>query len=94
MYLITEHENENKVGNVVFTDKKRAWPEKNKSGDIQVHRDGDFETVGEQVCLGFHDFEGEPEFNDPNVVQSAIEQKFQSIDDEFLVAAGKDPSEY
>lgn len=94
IYLITEHENESAVGNVIFASKKREWPEKNKSADMQVHREGDFETVGKQVCLGFHDFEDKSEFRDPEVIHRVVEEKLEDINDEFLVAVGKDPSEY
>jgi hypothetical protein len=94
MYLITEHENPKKVGNVHFTDTKRSWPDKNKAGDIQVFKNGDYQVVGTQVCLGFHDFDSEENYNNPDVVQEVVEKKFAEIDDSFLEEAGKNPEDY
>lgn len=88
MYLITEHNEEDYIGRVKFQDRKNAWPDKNKEGDIQKYNGEDFYVVGKQVCLGFHDFESEESYSDPERAREVIQGKLGEVDGKWLDKAG------
>lgn len=87
MYLITEHRDIERKGQIIFKERKNTWPDKNKEGHIQTFSDGNYETVGKQVCLGYHDFT-EEEWGDNDHVVEVIDEKLLEVDDKWLMKAG------
>ena len=90
LYLITEHEKEERIGNMKFTGQKMSYPDKNEEGKITIRDDEikDFRSVGMQVCVGYHDFESKDEFGDPDKVHSVMQKKLREIDQKWLDKAG------
>ncbi|EMA31706.1 hypothetical protein [Halobiforma nitratireducens] len=66
LYLVTEHPNEDRVGNIIVTDSpKMTSAEKNKEGvcqkrDLETNETWQFHEVG----LGYHDFEDEADYEE------------------------------
>lgn len=96
MYLITEHENEDRVGGVSFMDSRMSRPLKNEEGPISVfdEEQGAFREVGKKVGLGYHDFESEEAYEDNDHVVDVMKDKLAEIDARWLEKAGHDPAEF
>ena len=93
LYLITESEKHPEhVGNVEFTERQRAYSEKNVE-HVQDYRNMETGETwqGWAVSLGFYDFEDEADYNE-NALRVARE-KLSEVDDEHLEKAGLDPDE-
>jgi hypothetical protein len=88
LYLVTEHETDEYVGDVMLTDKKRITPEKNQEAPHTVRRDGEFVDIGQIVCIGQADFEDEDDLKErfPEVAK----QKLREVDPKWLEKAGVD----
>jgi hypothetical protein len=91
--LITEHDDEDLVGKVKATDRPLASVEKNVESPIQRFDEQrqEFETVGRQVGLGYHDFEDEADYEDR--FAEVVKQKLAEIDAEHLEKTGIDSAE-
>lgn len=90
LYLITEHENEDRVGGVAIYDTRFSTPTKNEEGPITVLDEEieGFREVGKKVGLGYHDFESEEEAEDNEVWKQVIDAKLAEIDARWLEKAG------
>jgi hypothetical protein len=93
--LITEHEDDDRVGLIEISDSRPSRGEKN--AETPFHKldeeAGDFYIAGKRVSMGYVDFESEEEFEDDEKVKAAIERKLAQIDDRHLEKAGHDPEE-
>jgi len=87
-YLITEHEEEARVGGVSVFESRMTTPTKNEEGAIQV-RDTEtktYMTVGKKVGLGYHDFEDEQEYE--ATVLEVMKKKIREVDEKWAEKAG------
>jgi hypothetical protein len=93
--LITEHENDDRVGLIEITDKRPSRREKNAETPFhKIDEDaGDFYIAGKRVSMGYHDFESEEQYEDEDHLTGVVERKLAEIDDEHLEKAGHDPEE-
>jgi hypothetical protein len=94
-YLVTEHEDEDRVGGVSIMDSRMSRPLKNKEGPITVldeDKDG-FRDVGKKVGMGYYDFESEDAYEDDEQCVEVMKQKLAEIDEQWLRKAGLDPQE-
>ena len=93
LYLITEHEEEDRVGGVSFMDKRLSRSEKNSETPIHNldHDKEDFVVVGKQVSLGYVDFDDEDDYEENAV--DAMKQKLDEVDRRHLEKAGLEPEE-
>jgi len=89
-YLITEHEDEDRVGGVSVFDRRLQRPTKNAEAAITVldKDEQEFRDVGKQVALGYHDFEDEDAYNDNDLVSERMQAKVRSVDREWAEKAG------
>ncbi|RLM32653.1 hypothetical protein [Haloarcula sp. Atlit-120R] len=87
-YLITEHNDESRVGGISITDSRLSRASKNDETPIHQidHEQEDFVVVGKQVALGYVDFDDEDDYE--NRVSDAIKDKLTEIDTEWLEKAG------
>jgi len=94
-YLITDHENEDRIGGVSVMDSRLSRPEKNTEGPITVldEEQKDFRRVGSQVGLGYHDFVSESAYDNNEHVSDVMKRKLDDIDEKWLHKAGLDPEE-
>lgn len=92
-YLITEHENEDRVGLISITDARLSKPLKNEEADIIVLDDDkkDFNHIGKEVGLGYADFEDEDDYKDR--IDEVVKEKLADIDKHWLEKAGHDVAE-
>jgi hypothetical protein len=90
LYLITEHEDDSKIGKVMLMDRKDLWPDKNSEGDITIFDEDaeEYRDVGRKVCLGYHDFEGQHTIGDE--LPEVVDRKLSEIDAEWVEKAGID----
>lgn len=95
IYLITEHEDDERVGLVEITDSRISSTSKNDETPIRIHdeEEGGFPIVGKRVACGYVDFESEEEAEDDDALGAAVKQKLGEIDDSHLKKAGHDPEE-
>jgi hypothetical protein len=94
-YLVTEHEEEDRVGGVSIMDSRMSRPLKNEEGPITVLDDDKegFRDVGKKVGMGYYDFESEQAYeNNENCVE-VMKQKLSEIDEKWLRKAGLEPEE-
>jgi hypothetical protein len=93
LYLITEHENDDRVGLVTVLDTRLSRSAKNEETPIHVldEEAKDFRTVGKQVSLGYVDFESEQDYE--KAFADELDRKLAEIDDCHLHKAGHDPAE-
>jgi hypothetical protein len=93
LYLITEHEQEDRIGGVSIMDNRMSRPEKNQEGPVTVfdEDEGDFREVGAKVHLGYADFESEDVYEDR--IGDVIREKLAEVDQRWLEKAGLDPDE-
>ncbi|WP_395166316.1 hypothetical protein [Natrinema pallidum] len=93
LYLITEHPDEDKVGQVITTDSpKPTAAEKNVEGVCQ-NRDLDSGETWSfiEVGLGYADFSDESDYLENGL--EVIQKKLGEIDEEYLEKAGIDLEE-
>lgn len=89
LYLVTEHEDDDRVGGVSVYDSPMSRSRKNKEEPITVLDDEkeDFRDVGKKVYLGYHDFENEAEYNDNEFVADVMQAKIRSVDRQWAEKA-------
>jgi hypothetical protein len=92
MALITEHDDEERVGLIKSTEKRLSRWTKNGESPIMTFDEeaGEFNTVGKEVHLGYADFEGEP---DNDEFADAVHRKLGVVDQRHLDKAGIDLEE-
>lgn len=90
--LITEHDDEERVGLVKSTDTRLSRWTKNGETPIMTFDEEktDFITVGKEVHLGYVDFDGEP---DNDEFAEAVKRKLGEIDNRHRQKAGIDLEE-
>jgi hypothetical protein len=95
LYLITDHEDEARVGGVSIMDSPLSRPLKNQEGPITVldEEESDFRQVGTQVGMGYHDFQSEAAYNDNDRCSEVLKRKLSEIDTKWVEKAGLDPDE-
>jgi hypothetical protein len=93
LYLITEHRDDEKQGQVFAASRRRSRSKKNEERPIQTFdkEAGDFIEIGQQVHLGYVDFEDEADFEEHGF--GAIQRKLSEIDACWLEKAGLDTEE-
>jgi len=95
MYLVTEHEDDERVGGVSFMDSQMSRPLKNEEGPITVLDDDKegFSDVGKKVGMGYHDFESQEAYEDNDNCIAVMKEKLAEIDEKWLQKAGLEPDE-
>ena len=95
-YLITEHEDEDRVGGVSVYDSPLSRATKNNEAGICVldEEEQDFRDIGKQVGLGYHDFEDEDEYNDNELLADVMQAKIRSVDRKWARKAGVEEVAY
>lgn len=93
LYLITEHEEEDRVGGVSFTDTRLSRARKNQETPIHQLDDDerDIVQVGKHVALGYVDFESEADYEENAV--DAMKRKLNEVDEKWIDKAGLDDVE-
>lgn len=88
LYLITEHEDDEKVGAIMSTNQRMSRPLKNEEGPIHVldEEERDFRKVGRKVGMGYHDFATDDP--DDDYVVQVMKDKLAEIDQEWVEKAG------
>lgn len=88
LYLITEHEDEDRVGLVKLADRRLSIPLKNHEGPIKTYdeSEGGFSTIGKQVGMGYADFDSPEDLEDR--VPAIAERKLADLDASHLRKAG------
>src|SRR6056297_858484 len=86
--LVVEHQDDDRVGGVMFYDSPKARLTKNQATPIQQfdEEDGDFYIAGKEVSLGYVDFEDEQAYKDWPLEN--LHEKLREIDREWLEKAG------
>jgi len=94
LYLITEHPDDELVGNVESRSGRYPRAKKNEERPIDKRNIETGETWEERVVgLGYHDFEDEAAYEDTENFAEVVQDKLGEIDAEHLEAAGLTPSE-
>ena len=95
-YLITAHENTDRVGGISIFDSRHSRSLKNEEEPITVldEESEGFREVGRNVYLGYHDFESESEYDDEEFVGKIITHKIRSVDREWAAKAGVESQAY
>jgi hypothetical protein len=93
LYLITEHEEQDRVGGISITDSRLSRASKNDETPIHQidHEKEDFVVVGKQVALGYVDFDDEDDYEDR--ISDEIKRKLAEVDRSHLEKAGLEPEE-
>lgn len=92
-YLITEHDDTERVSQVEITDTRLDTAEKNTETAIQtINKQTGFATKGTRVGMGYADFVDEDEYK--NEVGDVIHQKLVEIDAMHLEKAGLDVDKF
>lgn len=93
LYLITEAEDEDKVGCIKITDSRLSRAEKNRETPYhKLDEDaGDFYIAGKQVSMGYVDFDDEDDFEEN--IETELKRKMSEIDGRHLEKAGHDTEE-
>lgn len=86
--LVIEHEDEDRVGGVMFYDSPKARLTKNEPTPMRTFdkEAGEFPIVGKEVSLGYVDFEDEEAYE--NWPLENLHDKLREIDHEWLEKAG------
>lgn len=94
LYLITEHTNQDRVGDVMFSEYRFSRPVKNKEGPVTVlnEDDRDFEVVGQKVGLGYADFEDEQDLEAR--AAEVAQRKLRDVDRKWVEKAGLEDAEW
>ena len=87
-YLITKHEREDAVGGVSIYDSPMHDALKNEEGRITFFdkENGEFNDVGKNVGLGYHDFDDEADYEAR--VGDVLVEKIQEVDRKWAESAG------
>ena len=95
-YLITEHDEEDRVGGVSVMDSRMSRPTKDNEAPIRVLDDEQegFVVVGKQVGLGYYDFDGAAEYENNERFAEVAQEKVRSVDREWAKKAGIASSVY
>jgi hypothetical protein len=93
MYLITEHEEDDRVGGVSIMDSRMSRPLKNEEGPITILDDDKegFRQVGKKVGMGYYDFESVEAYEDNDHCAKIMKQKLAEIDKKWLQKAELNP---
>jgi len=92
LYLITEHPNEDRVGQLEIQDRRHEVAEKNKEVAVQkMGLDSGDRWTYKVVGLGYIDFESEEDYQE-NIVDE-YPKKLAEIDEKYIELAGLDPQE-
>jgi len=87
LYLITEHEEPERIGKCKITDRPFTTVEKDSEGPLTVFSpEENFIDVGKVVGLGYADFESESAFEEQ--VGDVIRKKMLEVDEQWLEKAG------
>jgi len=88
-YLITEHEDEERVGDVSILGMQLSQPLKNEEGPVTVRdeQERDFVDVGKQVHLGYYDF-ADGAYEDDSQVAEVMQEKIREVDAKWAKKAG------
>jgi hypothetical protein len=88
LFLVTEHEEDDRVGGVSVFDKPTMRPEKNEEAPITRFNEDktDFIDVGMKVGLGYHDFESEQDFEER--AADVMQMKIREVDRKWAEKAG------
>lgn len=94
LYLVTEHENEARVGDVMFSDQRFSRPVKNEEGPVTVIKEDKkgFEVIGQKVGLGYADFEDEDDLNER--AAEVAQNKLHDVDQKWVEKAGLADAEW
>jgi len=94
-YLVTEHDDEKRVGGISIMDTRMSKPVKNEEAPTYVLDDDEegFVEVGKKVGMGYHDFESKEAYEDSERCGEVVKQKLADIDEQWLEKAGMDPDE-
>lgn len=95
IYLITEHEDDNRHGLIEITDSRLSGSSKDEETPIRVRDEEEqgFPIVGKRVSCGYVDFESEEEYEDDDTLDAEVKRKLGEIDESHLKKAGHDPGE-
>jgi hypothetical protein len=87
-YLITEHEDEEKVGRFLISETRYSKAPKNEEAPITVlDKDaGDFREIGQKVHLGYADFDDEDDYKEN--VGEVCRTKTREVDAKWREKAG------
>lgn len=90
LYLITEHPDDDYVGNVELTERQHDLVEKNDEGVVETF---DIET-GERtqyrcVGLGYYDFDGDEDYQED--AGDVVHEKLAEVDTKWHEKAGVEP---
>ncbi|WP_323192446.1 hypothetical protein [Halostella sp. PRR32] len=96
-YLITEHPNEDRVGQIEVTSQRKTPSSKNEETACHKMRfDEERESIEDRftqmnVSIGYYDFEDEDGYQEQ--ASDVVQSKLEEIDEEHLRKAGLDPEE-
>lgn len=93
-YLITDHRDESKIGNVEITDTRKdaSTAQKNEEGVCQfTNLETGERWTQHEVGLGYVDFEHEEQYE--RTVGKVTRDKLAEVDEKHLKKAGLDPEE-
>lgn len=84
LYLITDHPNQDIIGQVEITDKPKMRVKKNKEVSVGLRNLESGEKQGKKsiIGLGYEDFDSKDDYE--NSVSEVVENKLEDIDDNFL----------
>jgi len=87
-YLITEHEEQDRVGCVSVFESRMSQPLKNEEGPITVLDDDKegFRDVGKKVGLGYADFPDEETYEEQ--AAEVMQDKIREVDEQWAEKAG------
>ena len=94
LYLVTEHEEDERVGCVSVMDSAMSRPTKNDEGPILIldeDKEG-FRVVGKKVGLGYHDFESEDDYEQR--AAEVMQAKIRDVDRRWAEKAGVEDIAY
>lgn len=93
LYLITEHEDEDRVGSILTSETRFTRPEKNHEAPSYRHDEesGDFVEYGKKVGMGYVDFHDAEDLEEN--IGDEIKRKLAEIDRKWLEKAGHEPEE-
>jgi len=93
LYLVTEHEDEGRLGGIKIMDCRLSRSKKNAETPIHTFdkEGGKFNVVGKQVSMGYVDFDDEDDYEEK--IGDEIKRKLNEIDTKWLEKAGLEPEE-
>lgn len=89
-YLITDHPNDDYVGNVEMTRHRHMRVEKNDEGVVDTRNiDTGEETTYRCVGLGYHDFDDEDDYQEN--AGDVVQEKLSEVDAKWHEKTGVEP---